>query len=220
MNYQHTFLDGTPCDLPVGKAVCVARNYYDHIKELDNPVPTEPIFFIKPATALAPITKEIIIPSYSSNCHHETELAILIGKQLTQANSQEVEAAIAGYAISLDLTLRDVQQKMKDKGYPWEIAKGFDGSCPISPFISKDKLTNPQDTILKLSINGKLRQQDSTRLMITQILDLLAISSGYFTLMPGDILLTGTPAGVSKLESGDRLKLEFDGQYTFETSVK
>lgn len=220
MDYQHTFLDGTQNDFPVGKVVCVARNYYDHIKELDNPVPTEPIFFIKPATALAPLSKEIVIPAYSENCHHETELAILIGKQLTQASPKEAEEAIAGYAISLDLTLRDVQQRMKEKGYPWEIAKAFDGSCPISPFLSKDTLTTPQDTTLKLSVNGKVRQQDSTRLMINGILDLLSISSGYFTLMPGDILLTGTPAGVAKLESGDRLELELDGQYTFETTIK
>lgn len=219
MTYQHAFLDGAECPLPVGKAVCVARNYYDHIKELNNAVPTEPIFFIKPATALQPLEKTIVIPDYSDNCHHETELSILIGKKLSKAKPDEVMEAIAGYGIALDLTLRDVQQKLKEKGHPWEKAKAFDGSCPMSPFVSKEKLADPQDTQLKLTINGEIRQNETTKLMINKIVDLLSISSHYFTYLPGDVLLTGTPAGVSRLESGDLLELELDGKYRFQTSV-
>ena len=219
MEYRHSFLDGRECSLPAGKVVCVARNYYDHIKELDNPVPTEPIFFIKPATALQSLEQSIQIPDYSDNCHHETELAILFSKKLTRAKKTEAEDAIAGYGIALDLTLRDVQQKLKDKGYPWEKAKAFDGSCPISPFLSKEKLAEPQNTQLKLTVNDKIRQQEGTNLMINKIIDLIVISSSYFTYLPGDILLTGTPAGVAKLESGDKLELELDGQYRFQTQV-
>ena len=220
MAYQHVFLDGTDSSIPAGKVVCVARNYYDHIKELDNPVPTEPIFFIKPFTALQPIEKKIVIPEYSDSCHHETELAILFDKQVSKASKEQAEEAIAGYGIGLDLTLRDVQQKLKDKGYPWEKAKAFDGSCPLSPFVHKEKLEDPQDTRLKLTVNGEIRQDESTRLMINKILDLIVISSEYFTYLPGDVLLTGTPAGVNRLQSGDLLELELDNKYRFQTSVK
>jgi len=212
-------LDGTDCKLPAGKVVCVARNYYEHIKELNNPVPTEPIFFIKPSTALQSMEEDIVIPGYSESCHHETELAILFESQVSKVNAATAEKAIAGYGIGLELTLRDVQQKLKEKGHPWEKAKAFDGSCPISPFVPKDHLSNPQDVHLKLAVNGEIRQNESTRLMINKIIDLIVISSGYFTYMPGDILLTGTPAGVSRLESGDVLDLELDGTYRFQTKV-
>ncbi|MCP4755672.1 MAG: fumarylacetoacetate hydrolase family protein [Proteobacteria bacterium] len=220
MNYKHTYRDGKPCQYSQGKVVCVARNYYEHIKELNNPVPTEPIFFIKPATALRALTEEIVLPEHGRDCHHETELAVLIGTELSKADKAEAERAVAGYAIALDLTLRDVQQKLKEKGYPWEIAKGFDGSCPISPFLAPNELDDPQDTLLKLSVNGTVRQEGSTKLMINKTLDLIVNASTYFTLMPGDILLTGTPAGVAKLESGDRLELELAGQFKFQTAVR
>ncbi len=220
MNYSHTYLDGTPCSLPIGKVVCVARNYYEHIRELNNPVPTEPIFFIKPTTALQPIDKAIVIPEYSQNCHHETELAVLIGERLSKADTKAAKQAIVGYGIALDLTLRDVQQKMKDKGYPWEVAKAFDGSCPISPFITVDKFKNSEDIMVKLSVNGEVRQEDSTKMMINKTLDLIACASGYFTLLPGDVLLTGTPAGVAQIKSKDKLELELAGLYKFQTFVQ
>lgn len=217
--YKHTYIDGSMCSLPIGKVVCVARNYYDHIKELDNPVPVEPIFFIKPSTALTPIEEPIVIPDYSDNCHHETELAILFEQELKKASVEEVENAIAGYGIALDLTLRDVQQRMKEKGYPWEVAKAFDGSCPMSPIIPKGDIAEPQDTRLRLTVNGENRQQESTKLMINKIIDLIITASGYFTLLPGDILLTGTPAGVGPLKKGDILEVELDERYRFQTRV-
>lgn len=219
MSYQHTFLDGTECPYPTGKVVCVARNYYEHIKELDNPVPTEPIFFMKPATAIQSLEKKIEIPEYSGNCHHETELSVLFGTSLSKADPSQVEEAIVGYGIGLDLTLRDVQQALKEKGYPWEKAKAFDGSCPLSPFVPKEQIKDPQDTRLRLTVNGRVRQEESTRLMINGIVDLIVASSRYFTYLPGDVLLTGTPAGVSQLVSGDLLELELDDKYRFQTSV-
>ena len=212
-------IDGSACDLPVGKVVCVARNYYEHIKELDNPVPTEPIFFIKPQTAIQSLDQTIVIPEYSNSCHHETELAILFDKPLSKATKEDAEDAICAYGIALDLTLRDVQQKLKEKGYPWEKAKAFDGSCPVSPFVPKSQFGDPQDTNLKLTVNGEVRQNESTRLMINRILDLIVASTSYFSLQPGDILLTGTPAGVKRLQSGDELILELAEQYRFETKV-
>lgn len=219
MKYQHVFNDGSVCGLPVGKVVCVGRNYVDHIKELDNPMPTEPILFIKPATSLQPISQPIVIPDFTTDCHNETELAVLIGKEISRAGREEVEAAVAGYGIALDLTLRDIQKQLKEKGLPWEKAKAFDGSCPISPFIGPDDLPNPQDTRLTLKVNGQVRQDESTKLMINGIFDLIAYMSGFFTLLPGDVVLTGTPAGVAGLRSGDKLALELDGRFGFSASV-
>ncbi len=219
MTYQHLFNDGSVCSLPVGKVVCVGRNYVDHIKELDNPMPTEPILFIKPATSLQPISQPIVIPDFTSACHNETELAVLIGNKLCRASREEAETGVAGFGIALDLTLRDIQKTLKEKGLPWEKAKAFDGSCPISPFIKPDDLPNPQDTRLKLEVNGRVRQDESTKLMIHSIFDLIVYMSGFFTLLPGDVVLTGTPAGVGELKSGDRLALALDGRFGFHASV-
>jgi acylpyruvate hydrolase len=220
MTYQHRFEDGTTCELSAGKIVCVGRNYADHIKELNNPIPTEPILFIKPATALQSFDEQIVIPSYSQNCHHETELAVLVGEKLYGADREAAEKAIAGYGVGLDLTLRDIQQGLKDKGLPWEKAKAFDGSCPISPFLKPDQLPDAQDTVLKLTVNGEVRQEESTKLMMKGILDLMVYMSSFFSLMPGDIILTGTPAGVSQMKSGDQLELELDGRFKYAVSVK
>ncbi|WP_320045372.1 fumarylacetoacetate hydrolase family protein [uncultured Desulfobacter sp.] len=219
MKYQHVFNDGAVCDMPVGKVVCVGRNYVAHIKELDNPMPTEPILFIKPATSLQPISQPIVIPDFTNDCHNETELAVLIGKKITRASLQEAQTSVAGYGLALDLTLRDVQASLKKKGLPWEKAKAFDGSCPISPFIGPDDLADPQDTQLKLEVNGQVRQNESTKLMINKIFDLIVYMSGFFTLLPGDVVLTGTPAGVAALKSGDKLALELDGRFRFSASV-
>ena len=220
MYYKHTFIDGSSCPYPPGKVVCVGRNYFDHIKELNNPVPDEPILFMKPSTALRSLTDGIVLPEYSQNCHNETELAILFGKEISKIKPGEVEDAIAGYAIALDLTLRDIQQRLKDKGHPWEVAKAFDGACPISPFIKKSEIADPQDTMLMLTVNNEIRQKESTKLMMTKIVDLIVYAANRFTFLPGDVFLTGTPAGVAQLRSGDRLELELDGKFKFQTTVK
>jgi len=220
MKYEHKYSDGSSCPFPPGKVVCVGRNFFEHIKELNNPVPDEPILFMKPSTSLRALEDGIELPEYSQNCHNETELAVLFGKELRKADAGAIEEAIDSYAIALDLTLRDIQQKLKDKGYPWEVAKAFDGACPISPFIKKEGIADPQDTMLKLTVNGEIRQQESTKLMITKILDLIVYASHRFTFMPGDIFLTGTPAGVAQLKSGDQLELELESKYVFQTFVK
>ncbi|MDH5560235.1 MAG: fumarylacetoacetate hydrolase family protein [Deltaproteobacteria bacterium] len=220
MRYKHFFMDGAPCGLPAGKAVCVARNYLDHIKELRNEVPDRPVFFIKPETSLCALDQPIDIPAISENCHFEVELAVLIAKKLKNVSVEEAMGAIAGYGIGLDMTLRDIQSQLKEKGHPWEIAKGFDGACPLSPFLRSERLTNPQDTRLRLWVNGILKQDGSTREMITPIGSLLSEASNYFSLLAGDILLTGTPAGVDRIKAGDRIELELDGKYRFETRVR
>jgi 2-keto-4-pentenoate hydratase/2-oxohepta-3-ene-1,7-dioic acid hydratase in catechol pathway len=205
--YQHRYLDGSRLDLPVGKVVCIGRNYLDHIRELNNAVPETPILFMKPATALIALDEPIRLPAGRGECHHEVELAVLVGQELRNVDAAVARQAIAGYGVALDLTLRDVQNELKKKGQPWETAKAFDGSCPLSPFLKPAALPTPQATDLMLQVNGAIRQQGNTRLMMVGIFELMAYISTHFTLLPGDVVLTGTPAGVAPLASGDVLLL-------------
>ena len=207
MAYQHRYLDGHPLALPVGKVVCIGRNYLDHIRELNNAVPETPILFMKPATALANLDEPIRLPAGRGECHHEVELAVLVGRELCNANAEMARVAVAGYGIGLDLTLRDLQNDLKKKGHPWETAKAFDGACPLSPFLKPEALPEPQATDLALQVNGAWRQQGNTRLMMIGVFDLMAYISTHFTLQPGDVVLTGTPAGVGPLHAGDTLLL-------------
>ena len=133
--YQHHFISGDVIDLPIGKVVCVGRNYLEHIKELNNDIPKQPLLFIKPSTALCDIQQPIYIPKGQGSCHNELELAILIGERLTNGNEKSAKQGILGVGLALDLTLRDVQDQLKADGQPWERAKSFDSSCPISNFV-------------------------------------------------------------------------------------
>jgi len=209
--YQHRYLDGSPLDLPVGKVVCIGRNYLDHIRELNNAVPETPILFMKPATALTALDEPIRLPVGRGECHHEVELAVLVGQELRHVDAATARQAVAGYGIALDLTLRDLQNELKKKGHPWETAKAFDGSCPLSPFLRPDALPDPQTAEVSLQVNGAVRQQGNTRLMMVGVFDLMAYISTHFTLQPGDVVLTGTPAGVAPLTSGDALALSLAG---------
>ncbi|CAI2044071.1 MULTISPECIES: fumarylacetoacetate hydrolase family protein [Serratia] len=216
--YQHRDWQGALLDFPVSKVVCVGSNYSDHIKEMGSVTPPEPVLFIKPETALCDIRQPVAIPKGLGSIHHEVELAVLIGTPLKQANEDRVARAIAGYGVALDLTLRDLQAGFKKAGQPWEKAKGFDGSCPISGFIPVAEFGDPQNTELSLSINDELRQQGNTRDMINPILPLIAYMSRFFTLRAGDIILTGTPQGVGPMVSGDMLKISLNGK-TLSTRV-
>lgn len=211
MAYQHRYLDGSRLDLPVGKVVCIGRNYLDHIRELNNAVPETPILFMKPATALTTLDEPIRLPVGRGECHHEVELAVLVSQELRHADLASVQRAVAGYGVALDLTLRDLQNALKKQGHPWETAKAFDGSCPLSPFLKPEALPEPQATDLRLQVNGMVRQQGNTRLMMMGIFELMAYISTHFTLRPGDVVLTGTPAGVAPLASGDVLTLSLAG---------
>jgi len=206
-------------DIPVGKIVCVGRNYAEHIKELGNKTPDKPVIFMKPANAILASGGTIVIPAYSNDCHHEIELAVLIGKKAKNITPEQALDHVAGFAVALDLTLRDVQSVQKAKGLPWEIAKAFDTSCPLSPFIAKDQVKDPQDLQLKLAVNGEVRQDGNTREMMLSIADLLAAVAEYFTLEEGDILLTGTPAGVGRIRSGDKIEASIEQVGTLYVSV-
>ncbi|MBV1888717.1 MAG: fumarylacetoacetate hydrolase family protein [Proteobacteria bacterium] len=213
--YQHRWLNGEAINLPAGKVVCVGRNYAAHAKELNNPIPEKPILFIKPSTALIPLSEPIPLREDQGGCHYEAEIALLIGKPLKNASPKQASQAIKATGIALDLTLRDLQTQLKKESHPWEIAKGFDGACPISEWIPVPEL-NPLDEIgLQLSINNEIRQQGNSCNMLTPIPQLLAYMSSHFTLKPGDIVLTGTPAGVGALNQGDQLELILDRRYRF-----
>lgn len=210
MKYVHTFLDGGPCEHALGKVVCVGRNYAAHARELGNAVPEEPILFLKPATAVVPLAQGVRLPVGRGDCHHETEITVLIGRTLTNVSEAECYAAIAGIGLGLDLTLRDLQNELKKKGHPWEVAKAFDGAAPLSPFLRPDGFAL-DDIRFSLSVNGEVRQRGHSADMITPILPLLAYVSRIFTLEPGDVVMTGTPEGVAPLRSGDALVLEMGG---------
>ena len=203
----------------VGKILCLGRNYLDHIRELGNQVPDRAVIFCKPASSIIPDGGEIRIPAYSNDCHHELELAVLIGKTGKDISKSDAMTHVAGYAVALDLTLRDLQSELKAKGLPWEIAKAFDTSCPLSDFTPAAKVVDPNHLHLALTVNGELRQDGTTAQMMRSVEEIIAEISIYFTLEAGDIILTGTPAGVSRLQSGDRLFGEIEQVGTLEVGV-
>jgi len=203
----------------VGKVVCLGRNYAEHIRELNNPVPDRPVLFIKPATSIIPSGGTVVIPAYSNDCHHEVELAVLIGCPAKNLSTDRAMECVAGYGVAVDLTLRDVQSKLKTRGLPWEVAKGFDTACPLSDFVPADRIADPQDLQLRLKVNGEVRQEGSTALMLRRLPEILAEISAIFTLEPGDVVLTGTPAGVGPLRSGDRVEAEIDALVELSVTV-
>ncbi|MCD6527690.1 MAG: fumarylacetoacetate hydrolase family protein [Desulfuromonas sp.] len=204
-------LQGDSQPIAVGKIICLARNYVAHAAELGNEVPGEPVLFIKPATSIIFDGEAVEIPEYSQDCHHEVELAVLIGCDGKHIKAEEAMSHVAGYGIGIDMTLRDTQAQLKAKGYPWELAKGFDTSCPLSTFVPTEQIDDPHALELSLSVNGEMRQQDSSALMIRRIPETIAAITRAFTLEPGDIILTGTPAGVSRVCAGDKMVAAIEG---------
>lgn len=204
--YSHQWLNGDAIALPTSKAVCIGRNYAEHAKELNNPVPDEPVLFIKPASALVGTSSSLSLSQRLAPIHYEAELSVLVDKPLKNATPEAVIAAIAGLGVALDLTRREAQSALKEKGLPWELAKAFDGSCVQSPFVPFDgqDLTRLQ---YQLDINGATRQQGDTGMMLNPVVELICHLTQYFTLQPGDIVLTGTPKGVGQLYNGDALTL-------------
>lgn len=196
-------LNGKPYAHALGKIVCVGRNYAAHAAELNNPIPSEPILFMKPASAACDFAQPLRIPTQRGSVHHETELAVLIGAPLCNASAEQARAGIAGIGLALDLTLRDVQDQLKKNGHPWERAKAFDGAFPVSDFIAAPP--DLQQLLLQLYRNGTLQQDGNTAQMLFSVIDLIAEISRTFSLQPGDIVSTGTPAGVGPLQSGDKL---------------
>lgn len=201
-------IPATNQEFPIGKIVCLARNYAEHAKELGNETPAAPVLFMKPASSVISDGEAVRIPPYSNECHYEVELAVLIGKTARNVAVESAMEHVAGYAVAIDMTLRDVQNQLKAKGLPWEIAKGFDTSCPLSAFVPTAAVSDPHNLNLRLSLNGELQQDGNSSDMIHRLPQVIAHISGIFTLEPGDIILTGTPAGVGRVQAGDTLEAE------------
>jgi 2-keto-4-pentenoate hydratase/2-oxohepta-3-ene-1,7-dioic acid hydratase in catechol pathway len=198
-------------EYPISKIVCVGRNYAEHAKELGNEVPEKPVIFLKPASAVIYSDDKIIKPSFGNDLHHETELVLLIGKKVKDANEKDAENAIAGYGLGLDMTLRDVQNELRQKGDPWTISKCFDTSAVLSEFILKKDYKLTLNEEISLSVNGSIRQKDKLIKMIFNPMQIVEYISSFMILEEGDLIFTGTPKGVGKVVSGDVLKAELVG---------
>jgi acylpyruvate hydrolase len=204
-------IPATNQEFPIGKIVCLARNYAEHARELGNETPAAPVLFMKPASSVIGDGDTVRIPPYSQECHYEVELAVLIGKQCRAVSPENALEYVAGYGTAIDMTLRDVQNGLKAKGLPWEIAKGFDSACPLSDFVPASAVPDPHNLRLRLSVNGELRQNGCSSDMINRIPQVIAHVSAIFTMEPGDVILTGTPAGVGQIVAGDVMEAEIEG---------
>lgn len=202
-----------------GKIIGLGRNYLDHIRELGNTVPERAVIFCKPLSSLLENDGTIVLPDFAQECHHELELALLIGKTGKNIPAKAALEHIDGYGVALDLTLRDLQSELKNAGMPWDIAKGFDTSCPLSDFVPAGTVADPNCLDLTLKVNGEVRQQGNTAQMMRSVEEIVAEISRYFTLEPGDIILTGTPAGVAQINSGDQLEGTIAGVGTLRATV-
>jgi len=205
--YRHHWIDGSPIELPVGKAVCVGRNYAEHARELGHEVPDEPVLFMKPASAIVGLDEPLHLPEGQGAVHHEVEMAVLMGERLRRADAEQARYAIHGYGLALDLTLRELQNRLKEQGQPWERAKAFDGALPLSGFVEARGISVKQNLRVALDVNGEARQYGHTGQMLMPTFELISHISRWFTLEPGDVVLTGTPSGVAALAAGDQLRM-------------
>lgn len=206
--------------IPIGKIVCIGRNYSEHAKELGNEVPAKPVLFLKPASAVIYSGEDIIHPTYGDDLHHEIELVLLIGSDVKNASPEKSENAIAGFGVGLDMTLRDVQSKLKSKGHPWTLAKCFDTSAVISDFILKDDYKLSLNEKITLRVNGVVKQEDTLSSMVFNPAKIVEYVSSVMTLEKGDLIFTGTPAGVSKINRGDKLVGKIEGIAELTCGVK
>ena len=203
----------------VGKILCLGRNYAAHAKEMSAAIPESPVVFLKPATAIIHDGENVVIPRISTDMHYEVEMVVVMGKQAKNVQVEDVYNYIDGYAVGLDMTLRDVQAEAKKKGLPWTVAKGFDTSAPVSHAVEKERVANPHGLALSLKVNGERRQHSSTANMIFRIDFLVSYLSTVFTLEPGDLIFTGTPEGVGPVHSGDVLEAELEAVGTLRVGV-
>ena len=189
--------------LRVGKIICLGRNYAEHAKEMHGEPPAQPVLFLKPATAIIHDGETVEVPAFSSVLHHEVELVAVIGKEGKHVKTEEAMTHICGYAVGLDMTLRDVQDVAKKEGLPWSVAKGFDTSAPISDAVPAETVTDPHSLNIELKVNGKIRQSSNTSEMIFKLDYQVAYISSIFKLEEGDLIFTGTPKGVGQAVPGD-----------------
>ncbi len=201
------------------KIIAVGRNYTAHIEELKNSVPTEPVIFTKPETAILRNNEPFYYPSISNNIHHELEVVLKISKVGKNIEEKFAHKYYDEIGLGIDFTARDIQSRLKEKGLPWDLAKGFNGSAPISDFVSKSDY-DLANLNFHLDINRERRQTGNTSLMIYSFDYIISFVSQYFTLKTGDLIFTGTPAGVSEVKIGDRLVASLEGKEILDFEIK
>ena len=202
------------------KILCIGRNYEAHARELKNPLPPEPVVFIKPDTALLRNNQPFFIPDFANDFHHEVELLVRINRLGKNIAPQFAHRYYEEIGLGIDFTARDLQDELRSKGQPWEKCKAFDGSAVISEFVSKEKYADVQNINFRLDINDETRQKGNTADMLFSIDQIIAHVSQYFTLKIGDIIFTGTPAGVGSVHINDRLKGYVEDELFFDFWVK
>ncbi|WP_209405343.1 fumarylacetoacetate hydrolase family protein [Pseudozobellia sp. WGM2] len=202
------------------KLICIGRNYTEHIEELNNERPDEPVVFIKPDSAILPNEQDFYIPDFSDDVHYEVELLVKINKVGKHIEERFAHKYYDEVGLGIDFTARDLQSQLKQKGLPWEKAKGFDGSAVIGKWLSKNNLDSIDDINFSLFKNGDEVQKGSTKLMLWKIDELIAYVSKFFTLKKGDVIFTGTPAGVGRIQANDYLSGMMEGHELFHINVK
>jgi 2-keto-4-pentenoate hydratase/2-oxohepta-3-ene-1,7-dioic acid hydratase in catechol pathway len=202
------------------KIIAIGRNYAEHAKELNNPIPTTPVIFMKPDTALLKDNKPFYLPEFSNDVHYELEVVLKICKE----GKHIAEKFAANYydeiGLGIDFTARDIQSKHKEKGLPWELAKSFDSSAPISIFLPKSDFENLYDLNFELKINGETRQKGYTKNLLFSFEKIISFVSQYITLKKGDLIFTGTPEGVGKINQGDKLEAWLEEKQLLNFDVK
>lgn len=202
------------------KIICIGRNYADHISELNNERPSEPVIFLKPDTAVVLKKFPFVIPAFSEDVHHEVEVLVKINKVGKYIDKKFAHKYYDEIGLGIDFTARDLQAKLKEKGLPWEKAKAFDGSAVISDFVPKNTVASVENINFELRKNNELAQQGNTSLMLWNIDEIVSYVSQYFTLKKGDIIFTGTPKGVAAVKEGDVLEGFIEGKQMFKINVK
>lgn len=193
----------TPC-----RIFCVGMNYVDHIRELKNEIPSSPVIFMKPWTSLVAPGEAIVYPSHGHDLHYETEVVVLIGKEGRPKTEPEAKAAIGGLSLGLDMTLRDQQLALRPKGNPWELCKAFDDSAPVGQFVPFNETLELTHLAFTGMVNDSVRQRGNTADLVFSITTLIRYLARIWTLLPGDLLYTGTPVGVGSVGRGDRIAVE------------
>lgn len=202
------------------KILCIGRNYEEHAKELKNPLPPEPVVFSKPDSAILRNNTPFYLPEFAKDFHHEVELVIKISRLGKNIEAQYAHRYYDEIGLGIDFTARDLQDELRGKGLPWEKCKAFDGSAVISGFVAKDNYADLNNINFSLLVNGLIRQQGNSRDMIFNVDQIISHVSRYFTLKIGDLIYTGTPAGVGSVSIGDRLQGYIEEEMFFDFLVK
>ncbi|MFP4366241.1 MAG: fumarylacetoacetate hydrolase family protein [Bacteroidales bacterium] len=202
------------------KIICIGRNYVDHAKELNNPLPDKPVFFLKPDTALVLKNKPFFYPPFSREIHYEVEIVLKINRLGRYISEEFAHRYYDEIGLGIDFTARDLQGECKKKGLPWEIAKAFDNSAPLGEFVSKKNISDPGDISLRLDINGSTVQRGRSSEMIFSFDRIISYVSEFITLKIGDLIFTGTPAGVGPVKVGDRLQAYLNEEMLLDFYVK